>query len=176
VTVLGLLIAIYFLLIAIERSHTTVSTYEKKSEAEHFVGGINESYAGLYESFIFIEADMDRDSFTRFAKSERRQFIPIGEEGIYVPCYKFKSIHPSQQNDFDNHTEDKNLKEYLRNLWYQHHVATGFYFFEDASNITYQGDKTLLVYDVENCRMFQFSGPEAWISVSSVINESVSEE
>jgi hypothetical protein len=154
-------------MIAVERSRTIPYTCESRRVARHFVGGTNESYAGLVETFKFIEADMDMDSFNRFAKLKRRHFIPIGEEGIYIPCYKFKSIHPSQQNDFDNHTENEDMNEYFRDLWYQHYVATGFYFLEDASDITFQGDKTLLVYDAENCRMFQFTGSPMWIRILS---------
>jgi len=187
VAALSSLVALYFFLIALEHSHTTIFTYENRSEAKYLVGGKNESYAGLYESFRFIEVDMDVDSFDSFAKLENMQFLPIGEEGVYVTCFKFNSIHPSQKNSFDSYIGDdewhtKRLPaspssdKPLSDIWYQHHVIFGFYFIEDASEITYHGDKTLLVYDTDNCRMFWFSGPPQWFSVPSAINDPVSKE
>lgn len=181
VTVLGLLVALcllYLYLIDLERRITTIYTYEKEPEGKYLVGGNNESYAGLCETFIFIEADMDVDSFNRFAKLEKKHFLSIGENGIYITCFKFKSIHPSQKNSFDSYIGDDEWHNKLlpdgpssckpwRDIWYQHHVATGLYFIEDASDVTFQGDKTLFVYDAENCRMFQFTGSPSWISVPS---------
>ena len=168
VLVLGSLF-LFYLLILLPAYHSRISTYENRSKAKYLVGGKNESRAFWSEFYQFLEADMDMDSFNRFAKLKKKQFIPIGDEGIDVPCYKFKSIHPNQKNDFDNFQGPEEWDRKWHDICYHHHVANGFYFFENElmEDPPVGGIATvrLIVYDIEHCRIFDFCGFPEWVCV-----------
>ena len=132
-------------------------SYENISPASFFKGGQNESLRREGE-ILFIEADMDIDAFDNYAKLDKLQFIPIGKEAIGVPCYRrFKSIHPSQRESFNNCKEDP--------FYYIHYVTTGFYVFDDIILSTPTYTRYLTVYDTENCRIFRFRGVPEWTRV-----------
>ena len=140
--------------------------YENKPEARSFVGGRNESCRAERPFFDFgivcIEADMDLHAFAKFVMLKKTKvigdfgvFVPIGEEGIDVTCYKFNSTHPSQKDSFDN--SKKNIR------FYKHHVAKGFYFSEQfIISEDMDGDPIyclrLIVYDAQSQRIFYYLG------------------
>jgi len=197
IALVSLFIAFNIWIMAVWYAHCVPHTYEIRPEAKFLIGGKNESFATLSEIYEFVEADMDIDSFNRFTKLEKKQFKsmkigdlecfhhteleklqfePIGDEGIYVPCFKFKSIHPSQKNSFDNYIEDDEWHQRYRGDWYKHHVATGFYFHETTMCYDLGRRDLFIVYDAENCRIFVFYGlPPGWELVPSAINDIVPE-
>ena len=118
--------------------------YENKTKARFFVGGRNESCHLERSRVCLVEADMDMNTFKKYAVSEAFHLLPIDNDGIDIFCYKFRSICPSQRDSYNSGT-GKDIATYV------HHVAQGFYSSKQVDGeMTYEGTRinkiSLIVY------------------------------